>query len=549
MTDINEEIPQVVDATEQPKPVPEITKPVDTGIDEDELMEDDFIEVPTADLLEEAIIEELTDVKHTDNIFDEFKQFLEQNDKDLDEYIISGIHTLLPQKLTKSTLAVAHKYGINLGDRKQKLSKDLAELRERLLANLSLLDSNYSSDLDLREDSEWRQGVMPLDESGKIRRPAKTPTHRIPDPMLRAATNAGLNISMWWPLPHTGIWIEINTATNTQLLDLERRLTIDKDKFGRQTNGIAFSAVETYSNDTLLDFALSCIERTNGPDSSVEFLRANISPFDLKILLLAAGHGLYPQGYPYVRLCVSGEVINEESGEICSATEEGWINLSRMLWIDNAHLTDKQRLQMADRTKKVTLEQIKDYKEQFNERKIKRSMPYRVSPGGDIVGYINFAAPSLAEMISAGHRWISELNDSTNKAFGLDIQGRERENYIHYRAAIESVRQYAPWVKSITSVTSDGESEEVDEDYINNEKFLARLSSNPELRNNFFEAITDFIRDSTIALIGTVNVPCKVCGKESEEFNEHKRLIPIDVHQLFFTMATRTVEKQLVGQL
>lgn len=523
-----------------------VTAPtVDTGIDDD----DEEIEMSVEDVVEALIDEELVEPTTSEQVNYEHKMYVDIGNriKELDGLIYRGQHGFLPTGTMKDAIATARKLEIDITNNKQKLSKELAEMRDALLISLSVLERQYTEGLDIRVGSEWSQGVRPMAENAKLMRPVKTPIHKYSDPMLRASANAGLSICVWWQLPHTGISVEIMTPTNPQLLDLERRMHLDKDKFGRSTNGIVFSSVETYTNDALLTMALECVNRTNAPDSSIEYLRSIINPLDLRILLLAVGHGLYPQGYPYVAQCTSGKVIDEEKGDICNHIDEGYINLSRSYWVDNAQLSAKQRLMLSDRTKKLTEEQLREYQEEFGLRTIDRSMPFKVDPNGPDVGRINFHVPTLATMISSGHRWIHELNESVSRSFGMDIQGGEREKYIHYRATIESVRQYAPWVKSITSIM--GADDEEEEDFENNEKFLERISANDLLRQQFFEAVVKFISDSTISYIGIVNRPCPVCGEESAHTEKHPRILPLDVHRVFFTMVTRMVERQLAGQL
>lgn len=522
--------------------VPVVEQVVDTGIDDDE------IDMPIEEVVEALIDEELHEPEGSDKVNYEHKMFIEVGDKvnELNALIHSNQHGFLPTATFKEVIATSRRLEIDLMNPKQKLSRELSELRDALIINISTLERLYADGLDVREGSEWRQGVMPVGDNSKLMRPVKTPIHKYADPMLRVSANAGLSICVWWQLPHTGISVEISTPTNPQLLDLERRLQLDKDKFGRASNGVVFSSVETYTNDALLTLALECIERTNAPDSSIEYLRKIISPLDLRILLLAIGHGLYPQGYPYIAQCTSGKTIDDK-GTVCDSYEEGYINLSRSFWVDNAQLTKKQRLMLSDRTKKLTEQQLEEYKAEFGLREIATSMPFKVDPNGPDVGRINFHVPSLATMISSGHRWIYELNEAVSRSFGMDIQGNEREQYIHYRATIESVRQYAPWVKSITSII--GADDEEEENFENNDKFLERISANDALRTRFFEAVVKFISDSTISYVGTVNRPCKTCGEESEFTEQHKRILPLDVHRVFFMMVTRMVEKQLAEQL
>src|SRR5690606_7853376 len=62
---------------------------------------------------------------------------------------------------------------------------------------------------------------------------------------------------------------------------------------------------------------------------------------------------------------------------------------------------------------------------------------------------VKLEVPTIEEYERSGHRWIDGIINGVNEAFGQEIRGEERNEYISEQAAMTNLRRYAAWVKEI----------------------------------------------------------------------------------------------------
>jgi hypothetical protein len=86
------------------------------------------------------------------------------------------------------------------------------------------------------------------------------------------------------------------------------------------------------------------------------------------------------------------------------------VNLSKLLWVNRKHLTERQRLHMTNRQPgSMTQEQVKTYRDQFTI-----GQQAKVNLAGKV--NVVLKMPSLSEYIASSYQWISKVKRSRIRA-------------------------------------------------------------------------------------------------------------------------------------
>lgn len=337
----------------------------------------------------------------------------------------------------------------------------------------------------------------------------------------RLKLGAIINIPLW----HSGFWIRIKAPADGELLELYREITAEKVTLGRATYGLLFSNNTSYSSRALLDFCLQ-----NKYDASINLpedqdLRDHISTLDLPILFWGLACSIWPNGFQYMRSCVSDP-------EKCQHVIKETLNLSKLLFVNKEQLTSKQIMHMTKRDRgSMSMESVKNYLDEFA-----KGRP-RISKLSEDVT-VTLKVPSAREHIEAGHRWISSIEENYGKSLTLDE--KRRDNYLITQGKASVMRQYAHFVSQV-----DVDGAPID-DQETIEGVLTDLTSSDEVRNKFLEEAAKYIDESCIALIAIPTFKCPSCGGEqvpAKSAHRHPELIPIDVSNVFFSLAVQRIRK------
>ncbi len=394
----------------------------------------------------------------------------------------------------------------------------------------------FKASLD-RKDSKYHQGV---EYNGSMLAGAR-PRHKALEnsnikgeaATLRVMTHLGLGSLFQVPLWHSGFWITFKPPTESELIEFNRLIHADKINFGRYTYGLAYSNILSYTVDRLINYALSHVFDTtvNVDEISISQLRDHISVNDIPSLLWGFICTVYPNGFQYRRACT-------DDPEKCLHIVEEKLNLPKLLWVDTTSLTDWQKTHMSDRSpKKKDKASILRYQDELKSQSKKR-----VSIGEEDKGlYFNLKTPSITQYVESGYEWISNIVNNVEKVISEDSTPEEKDKLIEHHGAASAMRQYSHYVESI----------EVDTNIIDDKETLDNnlniLSSDNPIRGKFLECITNYINDSTIAVIGIPTYDCPKCGKNQTEkiatFPKLVNIVPIDVIQVFFDLAIQRYER------
>lgn len=384
-----------------------------------------------------------------------------------------------------------------------------------------------------REESFWRQAAEHNGDEIMAARPRFSSTGKLSGDaaLFKVRAAAGLGTIVNVPLWHTGIWLKIKAPSEGTLLELERRIALEKIDLGRSTVGVAFTNASIYVNSYLVDMILNHVYDGTYKDLSPKALKQIIKVTDIPQLVWGMACAIWPNGYKLVQPCVSDP-------SNCRHIDEAHVNVSKLSWVDNRALSTAQRNHMSNRDGNTGDDELKTYSNEHTAPQAKRiQVTDEMS--------IGLKVPTIADYEQAGFRWIDGIVRMVDEAFGQSIRGDERNGYISQQGAMSNLRRYSHWIASIDF--DDGASAD-DRESI--DTALDGLTANESIRRKIVDGVESFIRSSVINAIGIPRYDCPACGNEPGEFDVPQRLqeiIQLEVNEVFFTLQYMRVTKVLAS--
>ena len=379
-----------------------------------------------------------------------------------------------------------------------------------------------------RDGTDWQQS---LESDGKRIKPTK-PKYKAPTEaeklsgeravsLVEQMFNMGGHITI--PLVHSGIWVTLRSVTSEDYVSLREKLEREKDEFGKQTLGASFSNSRVYINHRVMEFIEEHVIDTSVEGLDPTELRSFVKINDLLVLAAALGYSLYPNGFDYVSACTGDDN--------CDYVHRSKIKIANCIWYDRLGFSQSQTAFMVDRGAKRTREEVRKYQQDLG--KVDGSWTYK-----NIV--FNFTIPTVTDNVTAGYRWLSDIEISIKNAFEQDALSRTNmKEYMSKRIVLTALRQYAHFISSITFTDNDGYIDERDD--IDN--ILSRFSNHNEVSNGLMKAITTFIDSNTKSLVAIPRFECPKCHNlQTEDIEKHPYLIPIDPINLFFMLGDQRIQ-------
>lgn len=363
--------------------------------------------------------------------------------------------------------------------------------------------------------------------------------------MMKMQAVLGLGAIVRVPLWHTGIWVSVKAPSEQALLQLERMVANEKITLGRQSNGLIFSSTSVYTVTHLINFVLDHVYDVTYKVEEMAELKKVIRTTDIPTLLWGMLCAIYPMGYNYHKACV----INPEK---CQHVTEELINLTKISWTDERHLTEKQRRHMTRMTAKFTAAELEAYQADhaFQQHAVVKLHP-------DLL--MALKVPTIEEFQLSGYRWVDSIVRQADRVFAGTLAGEERNQYLIQQGQVTALRQYAHWIDKLVLIDSDKDYtaekpwDDSDEQIVDRqtiEDTVAQLAANDDVFKAFFEGVGTFIDNSTISLIAIPKYNCPNCGEAmTDEEKKHPHLIALDTTSLFFTLTDQRINKVLSRSL
>lgn len=351
--------------------------------------------------------------------------------------------------------------------------------------------------------------------------------------LLKVAKFLGLGDIVRIPLPHSGMWITVKPPTEKDLIDFYNNLYKEKVILGRSTSGLTLSNFSVYINNALIDFIMDHVHSISYSDIKISDLKKYISIHDLPILVWGFAASLYPNGFDYKRACVT-------DAEKCSHIVSGKINVGKLLWIDNAALTDAQKLILSEfRPNRLTMDSYTKYKTEHT-----RAVAGSFTTESGL--RFTLSIPSIDEYVTSGLAWVNAINNQVENVALEDKDPKYKQTLLEQYIKTTLLKQYCHFVKEI----------EVDDNTVTDretiDSVLEMLSSDDVTRTAVLTEINKYISKTTVAVIGIPEYECPACKANQNPAPVNDRLvnvIALDSMNLFFSLITLRITKILERQM
>lgn len=347
---------------------------------------------------------------------------------------------------------------------------------------------------------------------------------------VQALTGTGKRVTM--PFWASGIWVSFRAPTIDSLVELERRIVESKSILGRTTHGFIFSNQAVYVDALLVDFALAHAFDSSVKGWTPDGLRRIMKQQDIQTLALAMAITIYPNGFNYAQPCMANPTN-------CQHVVRDMINPMKLLWTDNLRLSDAQRKFMAvSANTKQELAEIEKYQESFT------SSVFVCKSYKNNAMRVVFKVPTILEHITGGMEWITNVEQRTEEAFGVNLRGEQRRDYLTKLAASSRAVIYAHWVKEIQVPDEETERTQIISNPEDVVAALIALSADVDLIDQFYNDVSEYINDSVISLIGVPNFACPSCKKwHTTAAGPISKIIPVDAVSVFFRLQQLRIER------
>lgn len=391
-----------------------------------------------------------------------------------------------------------------------------------------------------RPESHWRDGID-IPGTNKLLRPGrpqqkydKSKRHSKEDAMAYLSYRSGMGGTYETFLPHSGIWVRLRRPSLGEIVAMQTELQSIRVQLGNDTKGLAFSHASFRMLDAVTDLAVNCITGSNRQYKTASDLESEISIFDESILHHALAAVMYPDGFNYSVPCIADPAT-------CSGVVQFKMNMSNVVWYDDAVFTTEQRKFIGKRFQPATEQEFADYRKSFSIGNPK------VFWLGDVG--IKLAPPSVAERRIAAKIWYDTLIEMSQGAFNESPDGNQRFEYIRRLQQATKATQYSHWVSAI--YLKDDDAVDFEDQLFTDDseiimEFISSTISEHEYFDDFVAQVNNYANESIIGVIALPSHNCPTCNSpQGLTFNERlPHLVPIDMLATFFTLAARKVSRQ-----
>ncbi len=416
--------------------------------------------------------------------------------------------------IDKSFIVDNQEWGTTLGDAQDRLMKD----------NLFIEKINDP-------ETDFEQSVH---FNGKSLQMTELKSKKIENSNLKGARaklafskHIGLGTIIQVPLWHSGIWVNIMTPTELDIIELNRNISKDKIELGRQTLGLSFESITVYTVDRLVSFAIDHIQSSSiavAANQEIDFKDIIVSQ-DIPILVEGLASAMFPRGFQYKRACINNY-------KECRHVVHERINLNKLQWTDNKALSEKNKNHMADRQPNIrSLESIKEYQNDILQLAEKQFDLVDQATGS--VQQVTLKTPTIKQYVEMGYKWISGITEIVEKTISTEAPIAEKNELIENYAQATLLRQYGHWIKSI------GFDDNIVDDADSIEELLDVISQHDNMREEIKKRIIKYINDSTISIIGIPTYECEACAAPQSEKDSKPvfaNIIPLDPINVFFNL-------------
>lgn len=422
---------------------------------------------------------------------------------------------------------------INLEDSKEKREWS-STLRDGLEHNvkLNVFDSNLRD-----ENSDFTNNFIFNNKSMGVKSAViKSSSNSGEQVILRAAHELGLGSPKAIPLYNSGFHIVLKPYTDRKLVELYTKIAESKISLGSLTKGLIFSSSTYYVTECIIDFIREHIYNTSLALEPGDDIMDYVVTQDLPDLIWGIILTSKPSGFEYKRACTHDPAN-------CHNIESGLLKLQEAQYINRNALSEWQKIFMTKlNSRSKTKEEVLRYQKELvcmSEKRIELM-------GNDLLKIkILLKAPTINEYISSSKRWVMEISDKINQMFSSSSES-DRDKFIIESGKATSIRQYCHYVSSIEEYRNEDE-ENIITDKETIENYLTFMGDE-NIKNKFFDAVSDYISKSTVTVIGIPVYNCSACNNPQTQGTDihdpvFSEIIPLDMLSYFFSHLTQRILK------
>ena len=351
--------------------------------------------------------------------------------------------------------------------------------------------------------------------------------------LIHLASHIGQGSVYQQALYHSGFWITFKPPGDDQIIELNRIIGSDKIEFGRDTYGAVFANTTVYTMRRLVNFAMSNLynHSVNIEKTDKVNLIDLVSIHDYYPLLQGLAATMYPRGLVYESACVKDPAK-------CTHVTKELLNLAKLLVVDKSALTDWQKQHMTTRgAGKMSVASIRQY-----QKELTKLGDRKISITTNIGTTVTFTLgiPNIPSTMKIGTEWVDGIVDHVEKLAGSGASSDDKEEMFARYSMSSYLNKYAHIIKAI----SFGVFEECT-DVEDIKRYLPQLSSDESIRTNLEKEIKKYLNDTTIAVVGIPLYDCENCGTPQTTdtvYPRHQNIIPLDVPNVFFQLASRRLK-------
>ena len=340
--------------------------------------------------------------------------------------------------------------------------------------------------------------------------------------VLGISASLGLNGWSTIQLPHTGIRVTLDTIHESEFSGLDITIRKAIGDIGRDTNGLIFSNSSILYDEILIDFILSRVKHTTLDIDNMLELKNYIKVTDKPMLIGGLLKNMYPNKFPYMTTCIN----NRDDGTFCGNVYRMDMSINSLFRFNKSRMTPVMREILGRRApREVTIEDLEIYSNELNQG----AGTYNIVNDVQMV----LKMPTLADSIRIGLDWFDDMTMLINDTISVtDPEVRAAE--VEELTVKSRLSEYSNIIYSISNDTSTITSTKHILDQ------LKTMQTIPAIANKVSSKITEFIKESVIAVMGTKVMVCDACKKSNKKYagpNEDFRdIVPISDMAVFLNL-------------
>lgn len=405
---------------------------------------------------------------------------------------------------------------------------DWAQALEQSIPNV--MDNEYLEKRISEEGADWHQSLVYNNKDIHARSPNmsnKSGRAQGEAAVLKVNAMLGLGSVIYVPLPHSCMYVAIKVASLSELLDLEYQLVSSKIMLGRYTLGASFSADEATRVRLCVRLVLRHAYASSLNTTDVDTLMDAILVTDYPELLNTMARNLYPKGYEFFMPCLNDP-------RQCNYVAQGTIDLGKVSFYDRSRFNQDQLKALSAPRGHMTIEQVRKLQKQHNT-----SVEHVFTLKDNL--RFTFKVPTLEQYVESSSSWFQSLISSIDES--LELSTNVRNDYLRTSSRLQELCKFHHWIERISwDADSDELETEAAEGYVDSSEnifqILADVSSNEEMKEALLGAITKYISDVTVAIIGIPDYSCPQCGTKHTEEDNKTGIIPINMTNVFTALVT-----------